>query len=65
LGGRAEESPVHQKADKRVKPLDVHYMDDYISRMHMHYMSYTNAAIIRHLQVTQDEKDGYEDYLEA
>ena len=57
-------TPVILKQKKRVKPLNLLELENYVSHMNMHYMFHTNAQIARTLEATDDEKDAYYKHLE-
>jgi hypothetical protein len=45
------------KQKKRVKPLNVEELEDYVLNRNRHYMFYTNATIARVMEATEEEKE--------
>ena len=39
-------------------------LEDYMTNMNQHYMFHTNAALVRTLDATEEEKEKYHEHLD-
>ncbi|CDW79060.1 UNKNOWN [Stylonychia lemnae] len=55
---------IELRQKRKVKSLNMLQMDDYVMALNMHHQFYTNASLVRVLDATEEERDGYQQYLE-